>query len=716
MEKFNAFHDQVKTLETFLREVQKATLEDQLHTEFPGLVKRLREAGFYCYPTTQKSPPRHCKFKLEEDKIRANSLRIETEASLDLPPWLAVFDIDEPELFFETYGVSREEIEKVATVRTRRGYHIYLFDPQETFKHRSKKNGWELKRGSNKLCILPGSRMADPDDPNRSVRYEVLNPRVYPFEELPEWLLQVLEEAKKEKEETPKALTPQRERVKGEVSVDWERLKAVVEPFYKEGQRQNLHLYLGGWLYKKGVSVDEIKAFSESLAKEMGDDEFDQREGALAKTLTKDPAIVKGWKGLTEELGIPEGELEACIIHKGNSSPDQKQGKSGVLIITRRSLIIKDVAQALISFGLEINYDLFFNKFFLGDEEITEKLETEIHALLESYFNKRLSRELVQQAIAYCGYQNERDRLREYLDTCYQKWDKKRRIESFFSQVFGVPEEEYSCSVARYFFLSAVARAYSPGCFVKSILVLQGPQNYNKSRVLSALGGEWHREINVSITSEKDFFMAIQGVWIAELPEMEALQKADRNRIKAIISSTIDRFRPPYSKLMQDFPRRCVFTCTTNDDEIYDDPTGGARYLPIRVHKKGDVEWVLEHRDLLWGEAVHRYLAGEKFWEIDEELAKKKQLEVARFDEWASVIAEKLDELGVTQITIREIATEILSIPLSQLSKSVEMRIADILKQLGWERTFEWSPETGKNKRVWKKKHEATNEATKEGF
>lgn len=114
-----------------------------------------------------------------------------------------------------------------------------------------------------------------------------------------------------------------------------------------------------------------------------------------------------------------------------------------------------------------------------------------------------------------------------------------------------------------------------------------GPQDFLKSMAIRALGGEWYREINVSISTEKDFYMAIQGVWIAELPEMEVFRKADRNRIKAIISTPTDRFRPPYSRVVRDFPRRCIFVCTTNEDEIYDDPSGGTRFWPIQIKQRG---------------------------------------------------------------------------------------------------------------------------------
>jgi len=210
----------------------------------------------------------------------------------------------------------------------------------------------------------------------------------------------------------------------------------------------------------------------------------------------------------------------------------------------------------------------------------------------------------LQRAIQIVAYKNKKDRLIEYLERCEKNWDGETRIHCFFENVFGVEMDEYTVRVAKNFFVGAVARALNPGVFLKNILVLIGKQDSNKSRVIAALGGEFSKEINVSISTEKDFYMAIQGSWICEIPEMEALRKADRNRIKAIISATTDRFRPPYSRNTQDFPRRCIFVCTTNDTELFEDPSGGTRFWPVHIQKRGNIEYVKKYKDQLWGEAV----------------------------------------------------------------------------------------------------------------
>jgi putative DNA primase/helicase len=52
---------------------------------------------------------------------------------------------------------------------------------------------------------------------------------------------------------------------------------------------------------------------------------------------------------------------------------------------------------------------------------------------------------------------------------------------------------------------------------------------------------------------------------------------------------------------------------TTNEDEFLMDPTGWRRYHPVAVGC-ADLDWIAEHREQLFAEAVVRYRAGERWW------------------------------------------------------------------------------------------------------
>jgi len=108
-------------------------------------------------------------------------------------------------------------------------------------------------------------------------------------------------------------------------------------------------------------------------------------------------------------------------------------------------------------------------------------------------------------------------------------------------------------------------------------------------------------------TDNKDFFMQFAGKAIIEFSEGETLSRTEVKRLKAIITMQSDKYRPPYERSSQDFPRRCVFAMTTNESEYLKDDTGNRRWLPVTlVFPEADVEWLEKNREQLLAEAYHR--------------------------------------------------------------------------------------------------------------
>jgi hypothetical protein len=71
------------------------------------------------------------------------------------------------------------------------------------------------------------------------------------------------------------------------------------------------------------------------------------------------------------------------------------------------------------------------------------------------------------------------------------------------------------------------------------------------------------------------------GVWIIELSELDSPGRAEVSRIKAFMSRTTDRFRPPYGKRLIESPRQCVFAGSVNHSSYLRDDTGGRRFWPV---------------------------------------------------------------------------------------------------------------------------------------
>ena len=100
-----------------------------------------------------------------------------------------------------------------------------------------------------------------------------------------------------------------------------------------------------------------------------------------------------------------------------------------------------------------------------------------------------------------------------------------------------------------------------------------------------------------------------------------------------------------------------------------------------------DLDWLAEHREQLWAEAVARYEAGERWWYDDEPAVAVARVEqAARIDEdvWEGKIRDWL--ASESETTTYEVMTRCLEMTEARdQSRAVQQRIARILHhRLGW--------------------------------
>lgn len=197
------------------------------------------------------------------------------------------------------------------------------------------------------------------------------------------------------------------------------------------------------------------------------------------------------------------------------------------------------------------------------------------------------------------------DILSDYLRGL--KWDGRERLDTWLIACLGVADTTYARAAGRRWLISAAARGLSPGCKADLMLVLEGGQGKRKSSALQVLGGPWHTDSMPTHVDDKDAVMVLSGRWIVEWGELDRFGKQDQSAVKDFVSKRADSIRPPYGRIVEDHPRRCVFAGTTNDDAYLLDATGGRRFLPVRV---GDVrlDRLRRNRDQLFAEAVHCYM------------------------------------------------------------------------------------------------------------
>ena len=299
--------------------------------------------------------------------------------------------------------------------------------------------------------------------------------------------------------------------------------------------------------------------------------------------------------------------------------------------------------------------------------------------------------------------------VRAYLDLL--QWDGTPRIETWASHYLGAEPTDLIHAMGSLWLISAIARVYRPGVKADHMLILEGEQGARKSTALKILAGEdWFTDELPDLGS-KDAAIHMQGVWIVEIAELDAIGRAEVSRIKAFLTRTTDRFRPPYGRHTVEIKRQCVFAGTVNPDTYLRDETGNRRFWPIRCGDI-DIDALARDRDQLWAEAVALFKDGGIWWIEDKVLlqaAREDQDKRYQSDAWDGLIEHWLThELRVVgdsfssfdlprresvprreplrDVSVGEILEEAIGAEPTKWSRIDQMRVSGYLKKSGWER------------------------------
>lgn len=281
--------------------------------------------------------------------------------------------------------------------------------------------------------------------------------------------------------------------------------------------------------------------------------------------------------------------------------------------------------------------------------------------------------------------------VRDYFDRCAAMWDHVPRVDTWMSTYLGTPDGQYERAVGACMLIAGVARIYSPGCKVDTIPTLEGPQGILKSTALRTLVSDpWFSDTPFDLHS-KDAYIALRGKLLIELAELAAVRGKDVEKIKAFFSRPVDSYREPFAKRNIDVPRQNIFAATLNPDNAgyLVDVTGNRRFLPVRCGRV-DVDAIARDRDLLWGEAVHKYRAGVQHWfSADvERLAREEQADRETTDAWHDTIAAYV--AGRPSVTVPELLGTALGIDKVKWTPNDQQRVGRIMSQLRWTRDRPW--------------------------
>ena len=171
---------------------------------------------------------------------------------------------------------------------------------------------------------------------------------------------------------------------------------------------------------------------------------------------------------------------------------------------------------------------------------------------------------------------------------------------------------------------------------------------------------------------------------VCEISELRGINTRDAESIKALLSRTHDKLIPKFKECAVIIPRRCVFIGTTNQNEFLGDPTGARRWLPLSVGLC-DPDSIELDRDQLWAEGAVLFKKSGVAWELAENLARNVHCEHELYDEWLDVIGAYLAKAPFYKsFPLHEIAEYALDIKKASLTRPVELRIANVLRKLGF--------------------------------
>jgi len=297
--------------------------------------------------------------------------------------------------------------------------------------------------------------------------------------------------------------------------------------------------------------------------------------------------------------------------------------------------------------------------------------------------------------------------VRDYLNAL--SWDSQPRLESWAVTYLGAPDTPLNRAFGSLWMISAVARIMKPGCKVDHMLILEGPQGAKKSSALKVLAGEeWFTDELAEIGS-KDAAQQMRGTWVIEIAELDAISRAEVSRIKAFLTRTVDRYRPPYERYVISVPRQCVFAGSVNPDTYLRDETGNRRFWPVRCGAI-EIDALRCDRDQLWAEAVARYRQGAIWWIEDRDLIDAAAAEQearyhadawdARIDRWLAFETRRVNhgypgyddwrdeeierEVPVSDVSVGEILEQAIGIEPARWSKADQMRVGAYLKAREW--------------------------------
>lgn len=316
----------------------------------------------------------------------------------------------------------------------------------------------------------------------------------------------------------------------------------------------------------------------------------------------------------------------------------------------------------------------------LSGQEVADHHATHVHHWFAKRLGVTLKKGAVQDALVCAARLRTVHPLRDYLAGL--RWDGTKRLGMWLTRYLGTPMSPYTVAVGRWWMISAIARVMRPGCQADHMLVLEGAQGLGKSSALRILAGDWYLPSLPDIKNAAAGHM-LQGNWIAEVGELDALRRQELTTVKDFVTRTVDKYRPPYGRFQVTRPRQIVFAATTNEEAYLHDASGGRRFWPVLTYQL-DRAALIADRDQLWAEAKILFEAGHEWWPSEEMQPEIREEQAARHagDEWEGKISDWVVAKQRTGFSVGDVLQSCMGIDPGKWTRADQVRVGVCLKLL----------------------------------
>ena len=290
-------------------------------------------------------------------------------------------------------------------------------------------------------------------------------------------------------------------------------------------------------------------------------------------------------------------------------------------------------------------WDLWFDAFreceMNGDKPLHDIVWVEVLQHMDRAYGWawRPGRELIWSTLEQVCRERSRNPVQDYLRSL--TWDGVPRCHRWLADVCGLDDRDVFRAYSLRWCIGFAARTMQPGCKLDTCLVLTGPQGYGKSTLFREWAtlpglGTLFSDTRFNLR-DKDAYLQLYQALVYESAEMSSFSTADKEMLKAFLSSDTDRIRPPFGRKVRTFRRHTIIVGTSNERNLLRDNSGDRRYWVVEVPRAGvaDLEWLRNNKAQMYAEAVARFAAGEQWWLTEEEDELRKQNnEKFRFVDW----------------------------------------------------------------------------------